>query len=87
MRWLLVSFTLITLGSHATAYDLKDKNILGLYKLQGVDKKAEVQSAELVYNNDNVLVEASKLGIGYQTLLNMKLREAKEGSAEERIRA
>jgi uncharacterized protein (DUF4415 family) len=31
--------------------------------------------------------EASKLGIGYQTLLNMKLREAKEGSAEDRIRA
>lgn len=31
--------------------------------------------------------ESAKLGIGYQTLLNMKLREAKEGSAEDKIRA
>ena len=31
--------------------------------------------------------EATKMGIGYQTLLNMKLKEAKEGSAEDKIRA
>jgi len=30
--------------------------------------------------------EADKLGIGYQTLLNMKLREAMSGSQDDHIR-
>lgn len=45
-----------TLTARKTGYDLTDEEILGLYTLETPNKKSQLQKAELIYNNDNVLV-------------------------------
>ena len=47
----------VAAGAQAAAtYDLKDESILGLYKIPQVLRSSEIKEAELIYNEDNVLV-------------------------------
>lgn len=43
-------------SAQASSYDLKDSSILGQYALTKANSASEVQTAELVYNNENKLV-------------------------------